>query len=108
MVVPFISTEVSEMKKTRLKMSFPFSTPASSAYIERIIGTAPRRPTQDIKILERVVNCDFAKQVKTAIGRATRMIKADSSRPMPTRGSRSDGFTSSPSVRNMMICIIQA
>ena len=41
------------MKNTTLKISRAFGTSATSGYVAKIIGTAPRRPTHEMYILPR-------------------------------------------------------
>ena len=52
------------------------SIPAITGKIARVIGTAPRKPTQEIKPISRSLNLKGFTLLYTAIGRAIKIIKA--------------------------------
>ncbi|MNN32115.1 hypothetical protein D3C81_1458270 [compost metagenome] len=52
-LVPWTKSETSTMKNARLKNSWASGSPAISGNTARMIGTAPRRPTQEIKAFSR-------------------------------------------------------
>ncbi|MCY1181108.1 hypothetical protein D9M73_215950 [compost metagenome] len=97
------------MKKATLKNSWASGRPAISGNTARMIGTAPRRPTQEINSFSRPWKArNGISPTSTDSGRATRIIH--SARPIAGRaiGQRSCGVTSRPRTRNMPICASQA
>ena len=69
-----------------------------------MIGTAPRRPTQETYTLALVLIClKGARHKKTLMGRARMIMKKPTNKPSPAMGSKSRGLTSKPKVRNMTI-----
>lgn len=63
------------MKKATLKNSWAFGRPAISGNTARMIGTAPRRPTQAMKAFSRSWKArNGISPISTDSGRATRII----------------------------------
>ncbi|CZU85764.1 Uncharacterised protein [Enterobacter hormaechei] len=107
--VPWNSNDTSTTKKATLKNRRALSSPAIIGNTARIIGTAPRSPTQLINIRSRRLNPrNGSSPANTDSGRAKKIIQADKSSAGTAIGSRSDGVTSRPSTRNMAICASQA
>ena len=55
------------------------------------MGTAPRKPPQEMKILSRAENLEKAIRINTTTGRATRIMKNEMTIPMPITGTISEG-----------------
>ncbi|MCY1185441.1 hypothetical protein D9M73_262180 [compost metagenome] len=92
-----------------MKYSCALGRPAISGNTARMIGTAPRRPTQEIKAFSRPWKAlNGSRLATTDKGRATRIIHRARPRAGRAMGSRSWGVTSRPSTRNMPICASQA
>ena len=97
------------MKNARLKYSWALGRPAISGNTARMIGTAPRSPTQEMKAFSRPWKArNGSSPTSTDNGRANRIIHNARPRAGRAMGSRSWGVTSSPSTRNMPICASQA
>ena len=91
------------------KMKRASGTPAISGIIARVIGTAPRSPTQLIYAISRLLyEGNQQRPVATAKGRATRMRKPAMMSADKPVSSRRLGVTSKPSTRNMVACASQA
>jgi glutamine---fructose-6-phosphate transaminase (isomerizing) len=83
-------------------------TPASSGNSASTMGTAPRRPTQEMNQVSRAVKRNGHRHSHTASGRATNISTSATPRPAAASRPAVDGVTSSPSSRNMPACASQA
>ena len=72
------------------------------------MGTAPRSPTHATSAFCRRLMRASARLAKTLAGRATNTRNSAIAKPTPATGASREGNTSSPSTRNMAICISQA
>ena len=107
--VPCNSSDTSTTKKATLKNNRALSRPAIIGNTARIIGTAPRRPTQLINIRSRRLKPrNGSRPANTDSGRAIKIIHIDRMSAGIAIGHRSDGVTSRPSTRNMAICASHA
>ncbi len=83
------------------------STCATIGMVARMMGTAPRRPAQDMRACSCQGMRNGSRLTRTSRGRAT-IVRT---RPMTTAGQKSFtsscGVTSRPSRTNMPICAIQ-
>jgi hypothetical protein len=77
--------------------------PASTGIIARNIGTAPRRPTHEIKTISDPVYRKGSKHSATAIGRATSIRTAAIKIEGQSIGTKALGATSRPSIRKRTI-----
>src|SRR3990167_7374009 len=108
-LVPCSSRETSTIKKATLKNSWAFGRPAISGNTARMIGTAPRRPTQAIKARSRSWKArNGSRPIKIDSGRANRIIHSARPRAGRAIGNSSWGVTSRPRTRNIPICASQA
>jgi hypothetical protein len=69
--VPCSNTDVSTVKKTTLKMVAACGSPASIGKVTRMIGAAPRSPTQATMSCARTVKALGRRDAQTPTGRAT-------------------------------------
>ena len=76
--------------------------------IARKIGTAPRRPTHEMKAISGAVYRNGNKHNVTASGRATSMSTAATTSEVPRVGTKAVGVTSRPSMRKRTIWLSQA
>lgn len=107
--VPCSSSDTSTTKKATLKNRRALSVPAIIGNTARIMGTAPRRPTQLINTRSRRLKPrNGSRPANTDRGRAMNIIHIDSSSAGIAIGSRSEGVTSRPSTVNMAICASHA
>ena len=68
------------------------------------IGTAPRRPTQEMKVISRPEKCRGLRHSQTEIGRATNISTSETPSAGHSVRSNSEGVTSKPSNKNMPAC----
>src|SRR5690606_32699330 len=107
--VPCTINETKVQKNTMLNISLALGKSATSGNMAKIIGTAPRNPTQDIYTLSLVgIFGKGNKHKKTVIGREKNIIKKLIIKPGIIIGTNSAGFTSKPKVRNIINCDIHA
>ncbi|MNP41430.1 hypothetical protein D3C76_1351340 [compost metagenome] len=96
------------MKKATLKNSWALGSPAISGNTARMMGTAPRRPTQAMKAFSRSWKARKGNNPrKTDSGRARTIIHRARPRAGRMMGNSSWGVTSRPRTRNMPICASQ-
>jgi len=87
MVEPCNRTEAKTTKNTTLKIISAFPTPDMRGNVARMIGTEPRRPTQEIRTLSLRDICRKGNRHKsTLIGRAMNMRTKQMKREMPATG----------------------
>src|SRR5690606_39442900 len=68
--VPWTTKDTKVQKKTILNISLAWGTPAASGRMAKMIGTAPRKPTQETKVLSLSVILEKGSRVaKTLMGR---------------------------------------
>jgi len=96
------------MKNTIAKSRSASASPATRGKVARMIGAAPRNPTQEINATSRHGMRNGSSISTTASGRATRVRNAAMPNPSTAIPGRVDGNTSRPSVRNITICASQA
>src|SRR5580765_7969662 len=96
-VVPCNNTDVTEIKKTKLKMRSAFGICASNGYVAKTIGTLPRSPTHDTNNLLRVLDLKNEREINTPIGLATKIKNALIIKPIPSKGKIREGNTNNPS-----------
>ncbi len=104
--MPWISIETIVMKKTMLKIWSEPGMSATTVNIAKMIGVAPLSPTHEMNTLalnESLLN--GRSEMNTASGRPTKVMNIPISRATGATESISLGLTSSPSVRNIPICI---
>ena len=82
-VVPWIRIDVTEIKKTRLKIILAFPTPAVRGYIASTIGTAPLRPTHETNSFLRNSSLKNASEINTLKGLATNINNDETRIPIP-------------------------
>jgi hypothetical protein len=76
--------------------------------IARKIGTAPRRPTHEMKAISGAAYRKGSKHSATATGRATSVSTAATTSEGPRIGTKALGVTSRPSMRKRTIWLSQA
>ena len=92
MVEPCTRTEAKTTKNTTLKIISAFPTPDMRGNVARMMGTEPRRPTQEIKTLSLRDICRKGKRHKrTLMGRAMNMRTKQMNRAMPATGINREG-----------------
>jgi hypothetical protein len=81
-VVPCNSTEVAEIKNTRLKIIGALETPASKGYVAKTMGAAPRSPTHERNnFFLKLSSFANDREIKTASGLAMKIKKTEMRRP---------------------------
>ena len=108
MLMPWISMETIVMKNTMLKICSEPGMSATTVNMAKMIGVAPFRPTQEMNTL--ALNESFLKgrsEMNTANGRPIKVRNIPMRSATGATDSISLGFTRSPSVRNIPICISQ-
>src|SRR5690606_22248592 len=101
---PCSNAEVITTKNTMLKVVSACESPARSGYVARIIGTAPRNPTHEIKSFSFTEKAEVGRSVRktlTGLARKIKMIAINN--PLVMMGGISVGKTSNPKVKNMVI-----
>lgn len=78
-------------------------SPMSRGYVARMMGTAPRRPTQGTEAISRGEKRKKGSRPATATGRATRIRTADTARPAGATSTSRLGNARSPSIVNITI-----
>src|SRR5690606_469198 len=98
-VVPCNNTDDTEIKNTILNIVCACVTPASSGYVAKMIGTAPRNPTQDMNtFFLKLIRRTKMKDMNTAVGLSTNYRMSDMRRHSWMTSMISQGDTSKPSV----------
>src|SRR5690554_3107981 len=108
MAEPCMVAEMSTTKKTTLKMSSAPGRPNTNGKIAKIIGTEPRKPTQETSVISRRLKPKMAKNGATAKGRATNTKTLAISKPSSQTSSNESTFTNRPNITNMVIWLSQA
>jgi len=92
MVEPCTRTEAKTTKNTTLKIISALPMPDIRGNVARMMGTEPRRPTQEIKTLSLRDICRKGKRHKrTLMGRAMNMRTKQMNRAMPATGINREG-----------------
>src|SRR5690606_30287254 len=100
--VPCTIKEIKVQKNTILNIKSAWGTSAAKTIIAKIIGTAPRKPTQEINVLDlKDIFLKGSKQRNTLRGRVIKIIKKLMINPGTMIGINSDGLMSNPKVRNI-------
>ncbi len=84
------------------------ATPASTGNRARMMGTAPRRPTQPTNSDSRHENRNGRSSATQTSGRATSDRNSPRATPVQARSRMRDGNDSSPSTANMVTWLNQA
>ena len=106
--MPWNISDSSVMKNTMLNICSEPGIPSTIGYVAKIIGTAPFRPTQDVKILAlNEIFLNGSRHSSTVSGLPTNIRNRPISSAIGATVIISLGFTSRPSVRNIPICMIQ-
>src|SRR5690606_29932794 len=82
-VQPWVIAETSTTKNTASNSTPPLGRPQISGYVASTMGTAPLRPTHEMKVSSRTLNRNGSSSPKTVTGRATKISAAEISRPGP-------------------------
>src|SRR5690606_40813421 len=97
-LAPCTSSDTSTIKKATLKNSWALGSPAIIGKTARIIGTAPRNPTQEINKRSRKLKLlKGSRPINTARGRANKIIHSARARAGRAIGNRLEGVSSNPS-----------
>ena len=107
-VEPCAVAEISTTKKTTLKISGALGSPKINGKMAKIIGTEPRRPTQETSAISLRLKPNSAKIGITAMGRATNTRTKAITRPSSQTSSSAAGSISRPSTTNIVIWLSQA
>src|SRR5690606_1686683 len=107
--VPCTTNETKVQKNTILNIKREFGISEANTIIAKIIGTAPRKPTQEIKVLSfPPIFLNGNKHKNTLKGRVMKIILKLMINPGTIMGISSEGLMSSPRVRNISNWLIQA
>src|SRR5690606_38785664 len=91
-VVPCTTRETRVQKKTMLNINLALGISAARTIMAKIMGTAPRRPTQDIKILSFLgILRKGSRHIITLMGRVTNIIRTLMMIPGTIMGTNSLG-----------------
>src|SRR6266478_9496162 len=93
-VHPWTISDVRTVMKATPKKVAASASPARTGIIARKIGTAPRRPTHEMKAISGAVYRNGNKHNTTASGRATSMSTAATTSEVPRVGTKALGVTS--------------
>jgi hypothetical protein len=102
-VQPWTISDVRTIMKATSKKTAASGNPASTGIIARKIGTAPRRPTHEMKASSSAVYRKGSKHSATVTGRATSMSTTAIKSEGPSIGTKALGVTSKPSMRKRTI-----
>ena len=107
-VEPCRIAEISTTKNTALKITGAPGSSNSNGKIASTMGTEPRRPTQDTRVVSRLLKPKSSITGTTASGRATNISTSAISSPWIQTSSSAIGSISRPSTTNMVIWASQA
>ena len=108
MVAPCKIKDAKTTTKATLKKVCAPGTPAITGNTANTIGTAPRKPTQEMNLISCDSNLNGLRHNHTATGRATIINTTATPKAGHKVASTSEGVTNRPSNKNMPACDNQA